>query len=342
MSTSHQQTGGEGRSSSFSTPSAARGAALDPAAGTDPQRVRAGVTAVALAATGWALGATVASTLFSSGVDALELVEVRTFITAVGLGLICLFTSRRWRHPPVQRRLQLAAFGLAIALANGAFFMAIARLPVAVAIVLQNLAPTFVIAWNAIRLRRLPSARVRLALAGATVGVVLVAGLGHRSAAPISWTGLGFGLVTAVGVAAFTLLGEPVSRDYGSVGATARAFAVASAFWLLFQIPSGIPHTVIHASFLPKVLFVAVVGTLLPFVIFAWGVRHARTDRAGIAISLEPVVGGVVAWVWLHQRLSLLQVLGGVLTIAAVLAVRNEERPLDPPRRRSGHRRTGR
>ena len=95
---------------------------------------------MAAAAALWALGAVIASSLFARGVDPLELIEVRTWITAAGLGLLAL--RLRAKRPP--QRLPLAyiiAFGVAVAVANAAFFLAIERLPVAVAIVLQNVTP---------------------------------------------------------------------------------------------------------------------------------------------------------------------------------------------------------
>ena len=59
-------------------------------------------------------------------------------------------------------------------------------------------------------------------------------------------------------------------------------------------------------------------GTLAPFLLFVWAVGHVRAARAAIAATLEPVLAAIVAWSWLGQALSLQQVAGGVLVIAAV------------------------
>lgn len=106
----------------------------------------AGLAAIAVAAGLWALGATVASDLFASGVSPLELAEARALVATVGLALALLPQS--WRRPRAPLpRLKLLAFGLSLALVNLTYYVAIDRLAVAVAIVLEYTAPVLVVAW---------------------------------------------------------------------------------------------------------------------------------------------------------------------------------------------------
>jgi drug/metabolite transporter, DME family len=240
---------------------------------------------VAAAAALWALGAVIASDLSAIGVDPLELIEVRTWITAAGLGLL---TLRRHAKRPA-RRLPLAhtiAFGVAVA--NAAFFLAIERLPVAVAIV-QNLAPGIVAVCALLAIRRAPTARTTAALLMALVGVALVAGFPGPTLASIDLLGVGIGLLTAAGVAAFSILGERSANTYGAIGSMARAFAIASLAWIALQLPQGVPQLLTATEHLPAVLLVSVLGTLLPFVLFSWGVARVQAQAAVVGVSLEPV-----------------------------------------------------
>lgn len=287
----------------------------------------AGVAAVACAAVLWALGATVATRLFALGVEPVELVEVRIVIAALGLAPFALLASRPTRLAWSGAR--VVAYGVMIAVANLTFFLALDRLPVAVAIVLQNLAPGFVIVWGLLAARRAPPARVVAIVVAAAVGVALVVDFPGRSGG----TGVGvvLGLLTAVAVAAFSLLGQDASRAYGAIGATFRAFAVASVLSLAYQLPRGTPAALRESHLLGAIAFVGVVGTLLPFLLFSWGVGRARAEAASIAISLEPVAGAVVAWAWLGQALTPLQVLGGGFVIAAVAALMLDPRHARDP-----------
>ncbi len=61
-------------------------------------------------------------------------------------------------------------------------------------------------------------------------------------------------------------------------------------------------------------------GTVVPFSLMLAGMRRVRATGATVTAMLEPVVAGAVAWLWLDQRLTALQVAGGAIVIVAVLA----------------------
>jgi len=297
--------------------------------------MRVGLLAVAAAAALWALGAVIASDLFAAGVDPLELIEVRTWITAGGLALLAL----RLRAKRPSQRLPLRftiAFGIAVAVANAAFFLAIERLPVAVAIVLQNLAPGMVAVCALVATRRAPSARAAAALLVALVGVALVAGFpGATLGAGIDLVGVGFGLLTAAGVAAFSILGERSAKAYGAIGSMARAFFIASIAWLAYQLPQGTPELLTATEHLPAVLVVSLLGTLLPFVLFSWGVARVKAQAAVVGVSLEPVFGAAMAWTLLGQPLTVLQLLGGAIVVAGVVYVQRNPTTGTAPERQT-------
>jgi drug/metabolite transporter (DMT)-like permease len=121
---------------------------------------QAGLIAVIVAAALWGLGGPLAGELFGRGADPLEVVAVRTWVALFGLGALALISRFRRSTPstlagPVPWRLVIG-FGLAVAISNAGLFLAIERLPVAVALVLQNLAPAFVIMWALAQTGRRP------------------------------------------------------------------------------------------------------------------------------------------------------------------------------------------
>ena len=283
----------------------------------------AGLAAVALAAAFWALGATVASDLFASGVSPFELAEARAMVAMIGLGLL----PASWR--PRQRSispLKTLAFGLSLALVNLTYYFAIDRLAVAVAIVLEYTAPVLVIAWAALIARRSPSREVRIAVVAAVTGVILVSGPLTGGGGSVDGLGIAMGLAAAFFFAIYTVLSEDTGAAFGPLGTMFRGFVIASAFWILFQIPQGWPETIFVADRIPKVLFVGLGGTLLPFLLYVWGIGRVRAERAAIAATLEPPIGGVIAWVWLGQTLSPGQVAGGLLVIGAILLLNRRPR----------------
>ncbi len=284
---------------------------------TSDSRGPLGIAAIALAATLWAIAAVVARRLFDRGVEPLELVQARAVISAAGLALV----PAAWRGRSGGRPWTVIALGLSIALVNAFYYLALERLDVAVALVLQYTGPAIVVAWVAISVRRAPSKGILIALAGAFLGVVLVSEALGADIAGLDALGIGFGIGSAFMFATYTLLSEKAGEAYGIVGALFRGFVAASVMWIAFQIPRGWPSSLTTGENLPSVLFVGVVGTLLPFLLYVWGVERVRAERAVIAATLEPVVAGIVAWVWLDQLLSALQLVGAALILTAVLSL---------------------
>ena len=162
----------------------------------------------------------------------------------------------------------------------------------------------------------------------ALFGVVLVSEVLAGETGRLDLFGIAMGLASAALFATYTLLSEAAEAAYGPVDAVFRAFGAASIFWIVVQVPRGWPHALFDPSNIGAVVFVGIAGTLVPFVLYVWGVARVRSERASIAATLEPVLAALFAWLWLDQSLSLMQIAGGVVVIAAVGALharRSEE-----------------
>lgn len=277
-----------------------------------------GLVAIGVAAALWAVSAAVASDLFARGVPPLELAAARAGVAVLGFGLIALVRREAGSGAGVPA-LHLIAFGLSIALVNAAYYLAIDHLAVAVAIVLQYTAPAFVVTHTAIRARRLPTAQVAGALVLALVGVVVASELPAGDVGDLDGLGILFGLASGILFATYTLLSEKVGAAYGPVGGMLRAFAIATAFWIIYQSFNGWPGELFEGANLVPVLYVGVAGTLVPFLLYVWAIGHVVPERAAIAATLEPALAGLVAFVWLDQALSTMQIAGGVLVLAAIV-----------------------
>lgn len=279
-------------------------------------QARWGVLAVALAAVLWSLGAIAAGALFQRGMDPFELAGGRVMLAAVGFSALTL----PWRRPAGDRPLgELIGLGVAIALVAVMFFLAISRLSVAVGTVLHYCAPILVLAWGTLTTRRRPTPALAAAAGLSLAGVILVSELFAGQLAAIDWLGVAFGLSSAACFAGYTLLAERPIAVYGPTQALARAFAIAAALWLAYQLPRGWPTQLFEPGNLMLVLVVGIVGTWLPFLCFLWGIQRVQAQRAAVAATLEPAVSAVVGWVALDQALSATQLGGGALIVSAVL-----------------------
>jgi drug/metabolite transporter (DMT)-like permease len=295
-------------------------------------RIRsAGTLAVSAAAVLWAFGGTYARRLIDAGASAREITEARAWIAAVGIGVLVL-TRRRPRtgHAPLWI---VIAFGLSIASANYTYYLAIASLPVAVAIVTQYTAPALVVLWKALVERTPPSRRVLGALTLALGGVAFLAELPRLASAGglrVSPGGLAAAFASAIAFSAYMLTGERMRRAYSPEAAMFRGFGIAGVFWIVVQATHGRPATLLQARFVPGVIVIGVATTIAPFLLFIWGLGAIGASRAAIASTLEPVSATVIAWVWLSQSLTVAQVIGAVMIVGGVVMVQSE-RPTAVP-----------
>lgn len=255
----------------------------------------------------------------------MELSQARSYVAFIGLFLIWRFgrSARRdegERGGPRATR-QIILLGAAIALVNAAYYTAIEHLAVAVAIVVQYTAPALVVAWIALRSRVNPGPRVILTVAVALLGVALAAGLGKGQIAGLDAVGLFAAGCSALLFAAYTLLSESAAASFGPIGALVRAFGVASIMWIVFQSTQGWPHDLFAADNVLRVLYVGVVGTLFPFLLYVWGIRQVSSQKGVIAATLEPPLAALFAWIWLGESLTPTQILGAVLVLAAIASL---------------------
>jgi drug/metabolite transporter (DMT)-like permease len=290
---------------------------------------RAGFAAVSAAAVLWAAGGTYASRLIHEGASFLELTEARAWGTA-----LILLAVAGIRRPSAGTKhvnpLLVVVFGCSIAGANVSYYASLSRLPVAIAITVQYTAPGLVVLWAAVAEGRRPGGRVLASLAAAVVGVALLSELpsairsGHLR---VDAAGLVLSVVAAFAFATYMVTGEHVARAIGSQRSVLRGFCVAAVLWIVVQAARGRPSTLLDARFWPGIAFLVVATTIAPFLLFVWGLERVRASDAGIVSTLEPLTAALLAFVWLGQSLSAVQIVGGLLVVVAIGVVQ-VERPV--------------
>jgi DME family drug/metabolite transporter len=278
-----------------------------------------GLPAVVAASTLWAVAANVASSLFQTGVNSFDLAGVTTIIATVALTLVQI---ARKGLPALSIRPAQFVLGILFTLFVAADYLAIERLPVAVAIVLIFTSPVLVVLWTAIVSRRLPSRQVLIALALSAIGVALVSQLLAGNLAAFNWFGVSVGVSTALLFAAYTLLSGQLSTTSSATIGLLKTFCVSSLLWGGYFGIHGFPVALVELQILPKVIYMGIAGSLLPYLLYLWGMKHLQAERAAIVATIEPVIAAGLAWIWFGQSLTILQMLGGALILVAITLLR--------------------
>ncbi|MEJ5358378.1 MAG: EamA family transporter [Desulfobacterales bacterium] len=293
-----------------------------------------GYICVLLAAACWAAGASAAKFLFQSGITPFQLVQLRLTTAVVFLALALGLLRPRWLR--VERRdlpyfLLLGTFGMAAI--NVAYLYAISRLQVAAALVLEYLAPVLIALYVG-GVRREPLGRRAVcAIAAAFTGCFFAVGAYRLDLLGLHAAGIASGLAAACAFAWWSVYGEAGMHRYPPWTVLFYALLVAALEWNLLHPPLEAFLDERFAEVWPWVLFIALVGAIVPFGLYFEGINRIRATRASIVSTIEPLLAGLFSFLFLGERLEPLQMAGGGLVIAAVILLqirpeRDERAPI--------------
>src|SRR5689334_9853016 len=234
----------------------------------------------------------------------------------------------RWSLVREHLRTVLAYGAVAVAGCQVAYFYAVQRLDVGVALLLEYLGVVLVVLVVWVRTRRAPSALTGLGIVLALAGLVLVLDLG--GAVRPDLVGVGWGLVAAAGLATFFVLAAedshlpPVALAGLGMGAGALVLAVLGLVGVLPMRFVATDVTLLggRAPWWAAVGELALVAAAAAYLL---GVTAARILGSTVAsfVGLTEVLFAVLfAWVLLGELPGLMQLAGGVCIVGGVVAVR--------------------
>jgi drug/metabolite transporter, DME family len=281
----------------------------------------------------WASSGVAGKALFSGGITPFELVQIRVTVSTVLLAVGFFFSDRtlfRIRGRDLIYFLLLG--GVAMALVQITYFYAVSKIHVAAAILLQYLAPILVAFYAVCFWRERLTLTKFLSLLSSLMGCYLVVGGYNLDLLRMNWVGIVSALASAVCFAAYTLLGEKGMHRYAPWTVLFYAFFFAALSWHLFYPPFHYLRAGYSLGQWGWLLYISVMGTVVPFALFFMGINLIRSTRASITATLEPISAGLFAYLFLVEGLAPLQVAGGIMVVGAVilLQVKQEQDELAP------------
>jgi drug/metabolite transporter (DMT)-like permease len=302
-----------------------------------------GYAFVVLAAVCWASGAAASKFLFASGITPFQLVQLRiTTACAVLLAWLLVRRPRLLKIAPRDIPYFLLLGTLGMAAINITYLYAISRLNVAAALILEYLAPALIAAYTVIVRRERLSPWTALSIAAAIAGCYLVVGAYSLSLLQLNLPGILSGLGAAAAFAWWSVHGEYGMHRYDPWTVLFHALLVAAVEWNLLHPPlEAFLHPYDPATW-GWILFVAVVGAILPFGLYYEGISRIRATRASITSTVEPIVAGILSFAFLGEAMGPLQIAGGALVIGAIVLLQlKQERDERTPARIRAQAATG-
>ncbi len=261
---------------------------------------------------------------FNHGVDVPTAVTVRSVTTALVVGLL-LAVQKVPLALNVRQRKALPLIGVLIAIQSLCLYSAVARLPVALALLVFNSFPLMTALWARLLYRHRPERALLIAMPVILFGLVLaldVLGAASGLGAAGQWRQIGVGVAFALGASAtFGLALVLTQHEAGGLDGRLRTFgtmAMVSVLAGAAVVAQGGPALPTAApGWWGLALLTLLYGTGIT-ILFTVLPRLGVVGNSAI-MNVEPVFALVLAWAVLGQRIAPVQVLGALIVVGAVI-----------------------
>ncbi len=200
------------------------------------------------------------------------------------------------------------------------YFQAITLTSLSTAAILLYTAPSMVMLMSLVLFHEKITAQKVLALVMAFAGCALVSGLGSGKLA-LSVSGLIYGLCSGFGYALYSIFARfAMNRGYKSLTinfyscllATLGAAVIWGATEPLQRLFSGWQPLAVGLS-------MGLVACYFPYLFYTKGLEGTEAGKASVMASVEPVVATICGFVFFHEKLTALGLLGVLLVLGAVV-----------------------
>jgi len=272
----------------------------------------------------------VVKVVVSSGVSAAQLTFFRVLVALIISFIILLLTERSAFRITAKRMFGMAVLGIGgVAMLQWFYALAIARIPVGIALLFEYLAVLAVAVIARFVFKEAVRGRIWVAISLVLVGLAVVAQIWTSN---VEALGMVFALAAAAAYTIYFLMGERALTGMSIMAMTFWAMLFASAFWgifsgwweidfALFSQPTSMTGSLTDLV-LPlwvPLLWAVTIGSFLAFYMSFFALKHLKATSAGIVASSEVIFAFIVAWLWLGEALSLTQIVGALVVVAGIV-----------------------
>jgi drug/metabolite transporter (DMT)-like permease len=239
-------------------------------------------------------------------------------------------TDRRALRVSRRELVHSAVLGIVgVALVQWLYAVAIERLPVGVALLIEYTAVLMVAVVGRVFFAENVRPRLWLAIGCVLVGLAVVAKIWSSDLAP---AGVGVAGLAAVAFATYLMLGERLATRTSPLASAFWSMLFAALFWSVFSgwwtiDPAVLTRRVSLGGHLADtslplwalLCYVIALGSFVPFFLDFIALSRLGATPMGVVATTEVLFGFAVAWLWLGETLDTSQVIGALIVIAGVI-----------------------
>lgn len=278
-----------------------------------------GLVLVIVGSISWGASGTVADYMFlTQHVPVLWVVVIRMFLAGILLLLTYKITVGGsifmiW-HDKSQALLLISFAIFGMLMSQFSYLSAVRYGNAATATVLQFTTPVFIIIYYSISRRKLPVRLDVISIILAVVGTYLLATKGDFGSLTISKLGLFFGISAGIAGANCTLIPIKLLNKYDPRLVCGWAMLLGS---LPIQpiVVIDTPHVNINETLIFELIFITIVGTMIAYLFYVASLNYLEPAVTGTLSSFEPLTAAILSVSFLHLKLTLVEVIGGLLIL---------------------------
>ena len=231
---------------------------------------------------------------------------------------------RNWRDT-----VGLIIFGVfGMALCQYTYFRSIVIAGAGIATVLQYLAPSMIIIYLLLRYGKRPTRGELISVILALAGTICLMGNDGFSVESFRSDVLFWGLLSAVGVAVYSVSPVRLLATYGTVPMVGWGMLISGIVaGLLFQQPHSYAEWDVWTMI--GCFNVVFLGTIVSFNAYLEGVKRIGAVSGSILSSVEPISAAFFGWALLDNQFSLLGIIGMAMIIGTVIITSLEKQNSD-------------
>ena len=256
---------------------------------------------------------------YADGFTAAELSFWQAFVAAVILA-VCTVASAKGHSGKLRRHeiLSLLLTGSAIGLTNFLYYKSVQFIPASLAIILLMQFTWFSMLIEWLFLHRRPARAELAAVSVILAGTVMASGIMSAGIKSFSIIGIGLALLSSLTYGAYIVANGRCGRNVRWEAKSMAIMLGSSMTIFAINAPRITGGEYFCGEFALWILLLAVAGTAIPTALFAAGIPKIGAPLSSILMTVELPVAVVCAWTVLGESMTVLQIAGVVLLLAAI------------------------
>lgn len=281
----------------------------------------------------WGLGSTVSDLLFNQ-----RQINVDWYVTArlliSGIFLLIFYKILQPKHSifiifrNVKTVIHLLIYSLlGMLFVQYAYMASIATGNIAIATLLQYIAPVYIIILFVIRKIEVLQPFDILAISLTLIGTFLLLTNGSISQLLVSKESLTWGIISGIALAFYTVYATHLLQSFSSILVVGWAMIISGIAMNIKHSIWDIQLSTLNISTCLYLIFGIILGTAIAFYLFIDSLKYLSAKETTLIGTIEPVVAVITSALWLKVQFHMFQIFGIILILLVILLLSLKKRP---------------